>query len=189
MKGIRRVWRRWLGCFACAGALVGCGGGSPVAPEPATSIVALGPQVLRITMRSPCALPLGVLPMIYTRVTVTRAGSGWLASASTADAGDVQVRFQSVGGSNLPGTMRVAGTITGNVVHMPELLSVPTGGLRATFGGGGGILDGIAFTAGSLNATTSGLDGIGTGSFTVTPDATGEPCTVSSFSWSVFPPQ
>ena len=189
MKGVRRVWRRWLGCFACATALVGCGGGSPVAPEPATSIVASGPQVLRITLRSPCALPLGVLPMIYTRVNVTPSGSGWLASASSPAAGDVRVRFQASGGDNLPGTLRVAGTIIGTAVHMPELVTVPSGGIRATFGDDGAALDGFAFAAGTLNPTTGFLDGVGTGSFTVTPDATDESCTLSSFSWSIFPPQ
>jgi hypothetical protein len=189
MKGVRLVSRRWLGCFACATALIGCGGGSPVAPEPATSIVALGPQVLRITLRSPCALPPGVLPMIYTRVTVTPSGSGWLASASSDAAGDVQVRVQASVGNNLPGTLRVAGTIIGTVVHMPELLTVPSGGIRATFGDDGAVLDGFAFAAGTLNPTTAFLDGVGAGSLTVTPDATGEPCTLSSFSWSIFPPQ
>ena len=178
ITGIGPVWRRWLGCFAYA-ALVGCGGGSPVAPEPATSIVALGPQVLRLTLRSPCGLPLGVLPMLYTRVTVTPSGSGWLASASSAAAGDVQVRFQGSGGDHLPGTLRVVGTIIGTVVHMPELLTVPSGGIRATFGDDGAVLDGFAFAAGTLNPTTAFLDGEGTGSLTVTPITTGESCTVN----------
>ena len=189
MKGVRPEWRRWLGGFACAAAFIGCGGGSPVAPEPATSIVALGPQVLRITVRPPCALPLGVLPMLYTRVTVTPSGSGWLASASSAAAGDVRLRFHASGDGNLPGTLRVGGTISGTVVHMPELLTVPSGGIRATFGDDGAVLDGFAFAAGTLNPATAFLDGVGTGPLTVTPTATGESCTVNSFSWSIFPPQ
>jgi hypothetical protein len=175
-------------CFTAAAALFGCGGGSPTSPDSVPSIVALGPQVLRITVRPSCSLPVAGLGMILARVTVTRSGSGWLASASSPDAGDVTLRFEASGGNSLPGTMSVVGTITGTVVHMPELLSVPSAAARATFGGGG-TLDGVAFTAGSLNATTSGLDGIGTGSVTVTPDATGEPCTASSFSWAIFPPQ
>jgi hypothetical protein len=172
-----------------AAALVGCGGGSPTSPEAVSSIVALGPQVVRITVRSTCALPLGVLPMLHARVTVTPSGRGWLASASTADAGDVNLRFEPSGGDSLPGTIRVVGTITGTVIHMPELLSVPSGGVRAAFGVGGGTLDGFAFAGGTLNPTTAFLDGVGTGSFTVTPDATGESCTANSFSWSIFPPQ
>ena len=172
-----------------AAALVACGGGSPTSPESVSSIVALGPQVVRITLRSPCALPLGVLPMIHARVTVTRSGRGWLASASTVDAGDVELRFEPSGGNNLSGTIRVVGTITGTVIHMPELLTVPSGGIRATFGDDGAVLDGFAFAAGTLNPTTAFLDGVGTGSLTVTPEATGESCTVDSFSWSIFPPQ
>lgn len=180
---------RWASCFVLAATLVGCGGGSPTSPDLATSIVALGPQVLRITVQSRCRLPLGVLPMLYTRVTVTRSGNGWLASASSAEAGDVQVRVEPSGGGALPGTLRVAGTITGTVVHMPELLPVPSGGVRATFAPDvRSVLEGIAFTAGALNATTAGLDGLGTGSFDVTPDAVDQSCTASSFSWSIFPP-
>jgi hypothetical protein len=189
MKGVRLEWRRWLGSFVCAAAFIGCGGGSPVAPEPATSLVALGPQVLRITVRPPCALPLGVLPMIYTRVTVTRSGSGWLASASSAAAGDVRVRFEASAGDNPPGMLRVAGTIIGTVVHMPELLTIPSGGIRATFGDDGAVLDGFALAAGTFNPTTAFLDGVGSGSLTVTPTATGESCSANSFSWSIFPPQ
>lgn len=172
-----------------AAALTACGAGSPTSPDSVSSIVALGPQVVRITVRPSCSQPVTGVGLIHARVTVTRAGSGWLASASTPDAGDVALRFEPSGGSSLPGTIRVAGTITGTVVHMPELLSVPTAGVRVTFGGAGGTLDGVAFAAGSLNATTSGLDGLGTGSFTVTPDATGEACTASSFSWAIFPAQ
>jgi hypothetical protein len=172
-----------------AATLVGCGGGSPTSPDPGTSIVALGPQVLRITVQSRCTLPLGVLPMLYTRVTVTRSGNGWQASASGDAAGDVQVRFEPSGGAAVPGTLRVAGTIVGTVVHMPDLVPVPSGGVRATFASDvRSTLEGIAFTAGALNSTTAGLDGLGRGAFDVTPAGVNQSCTASSFSWSIFPP-
>lgn len=145
--------------------------------------------MLRITLRSRCVLPPGVLPMLHTRVTVTRSASGWLAFASSAEGGDVRVRFQASGGDNLPGTLRVAGTVSGSVVHMPELLTVPSGSVRATFGDAGAVLDGFAFAAGTLNPTTAFLDGVGSGVFTVTPGSTGESCTADSFSWSILPAQ
>jgi hypothetical protein len=180
---------RCASCVVLTATLVECGGGSPTSPDLGPPIVALGPQVLRITVQSRCTLPLGVLPMLYTRVTVTRSGNGWLASASNAEAGEVQVRFEPSGGSAIPGTLRVAGTIIGTVVHMPELLPVPSGRARATFAPDvRSVLEGIAFTAGALNSTTGGLDGVGTGSFDVTPDAVDQSCTASSFSWSIFPP-
>jgi hypothetical protein len=74
------------------------------------------------------------------------------------------------------------------VIHMPELLNVPTGGVRADFSSPG-ELQGIAFTAGSLNSSAAGLDGVGTGVFSITPENGGEPCSASAFSWSIFSPQ
>ncbi|HEX6974434.1 MAG TPA: hypothetical protein VF147_08535 [Vicinamibacterales bacterium] len=168
--------------------IAGCGGRSPVAPESPSSIVVLGPQVLRITPMASCALPRGVLPMLYTRVTVSRSGDGWVAVAAKDSGGDVQVRFRSTGGINIQGTMRVVGTITGTVVHMPDLLSVPTGDVRAEFTQTA-ALEGVAFTAGALNASTAGLDGLGTGAFSVIAPGTDASCSATSFSWSIFPPQ
>ncbi len=126
--------------------------------------------------------------MLYTRVTVSRSGSGWIAVASSAAAGDVQVSLQPSGRAVLAGTLSVTGSISGVVIHMPELLNVPTGAVRANFRSPG-ELQGVAFTAGSLNSSAAGLDGLGTGTFSVTPENGGEPCSASAFSWSIFSPQ
>lgn len=168
--------------------VAGCGGSSPAAPDSSSSIVALGSQVLRIALATTCGAPQGVLPMIYTRVTVSRSGSGWVATAGSAAAGDVQVRFQQSGAALVAGSMPVAGSVTATAVHMPELLTLPAYDLRANFGSDGRtLIQGVAFAAGSLNASAAGLDGTGIGSFTVT-NGTGQSCTATSFSWSIFPP-
>jgi hypothetical protein len=81
--------------------------------------------------------------------------------------------------------MPVAGTMTGTAVHLPELFSGAAWDIRATFSGAAS-LTGTAFVAGMFGAATSGIDGVGEGSLTLT-DAMGNTCTGSPFSWSIFP--
>jgi len=169
------------------GAFAGCGGSTPAAPESTTRIVATGPQVLRITYQSPCTqLGQGVLPFVYTRVSVATTSSGWVATAASAAAGDIDVRFGQSGQSVISGSMPVTGTIAGTAIHMPELFPGPAWTARASFGAPAS-LSGLAFVAGMFGATAAGIDGVGTGSLTLT-DATGNSCTGTTFSWSIFPP-
>jgi hypothetical protein len=167
--------------------LSSCGGSSPTAPDgSAAMIVTTGPQVVRIMFQSPCAqLGQGVVPLVYTRVSVVANSNEWVATAGTATAGDVQIRFRQSGQSVIPGSLPVAGTITGTAIHMPELFPGPAWDIRATFGGPAS-LTGVAFVAGAFGATASGVDGVGSGSLAVT-DAMGNTCTGTTFSWSIFP--
>jgi hypothetical protein len=163
--------------------LVGCGGTSPVTPSGNSSIVPLGAQVLRISPGFPCTqLTPGMLPLVVTRIVVSASGDGWLASSIGSDAGDVTLRLQQSGGANVRGSIFLAGSITGNAIHMPDLLSVPPWQLRATFGVGA-TLSGVAFAAGSLNSLVAGMDGVGNGPLVLT-DAAGKTCSGSGFSWS-----
>jgi hypothetical protein len=170
------------------GLTAACGSSKVTAPDTtAVGIVALGAQVLRITIQSPCTqFARGVFPIVYTRVTVARGSSEWVATAAGAAAGDVQVRFRQSGTAVIAGSMPVAGSITGTAIHMPELTPLPPWDLRATFSGTGS-LTGVAFAAGALNAGTAGLDGVGSGPWTAT-DGAGNTCTGTAFSWSIFPP-
>lgn len=170
------------------GPLSGCGGSTPTGPtDSAAGIVPTGPQVLRIVYQSACAqLGQGVLPMVYTRVNVARNSSEWMATASGAAAGDVQIRFRQSGPSVIAGSIRITGTITGSAIHVPELFPGPAWDLRAAFGGSAS-LSGVAFAAGMFGATAAGVDGVGAGSLTLT-GATGNTCTGTAFSWSIFPP-
>jgi hypothetical protein len=171
--------------------LPGCGSSSPAAPDPgAATIVATGPQVLRATMQTPCAQTgRDFLAMIYTRVTVARSGNEWVATAGSAAAGDVELRFHQTSSQVLANSFQVSGTIRGTGIHMPELIQAPAWDARANFGTDGRtVLTGVAFAAGFAGAATGGLDGQGTGSIVVS-DAAGHSCSGSSFSWSVFPPQ
>jgi hypothetical protein len=175
----------------CAVVLIGCGSGSPAAPDPgATTIIATGPQVLRVSIQTPCAqTSRDFLAMTYTRVTVARSGSDWIATASSAAAGDVALRFHQSSSQVLANSFPVAGTIRGTGIHMPELIQAPAWDARANFGTDGRtVLTGVAFGAGFAGAQTGGLDGQGTGSIVVS-DTAGHSCSGSAFSWSVFPPQ
>lgn len=167
--------------------LAACGSAPLTAPDDSASgIVVAGAQVLRITLQAPCPqFPRGVLPLVHTRVTVTRGSSEWVALAGGA-AGDLQVRFHQAGRGAVAGTFPVGGTMTGTAIHMPELIPVPAWDVRATFGAPAS-LTGVAFVAGALGAGASGLDGTGSGSLTLT-DAAGNTCTGNAFSWSIFPP-
>jgi len=164
----------------------GCGS-SPTAPEGrAAGIVATGPEVLRIVYQSPCTgLGQGVVPLVYTRVNVAASSNEWVATAGSASAGDVQIRFRQSGQGVIPGSLPVAGTITGTAIHMPDLFPGPAWDIRASFSGSAS-LTGVAFAAGAFGATASGVGGAGSGSVAVT-DATGNACTGTSFSWSILP--
>jgi hypothetical protein len=61
--------------------LSSCGGSAPTAPEDtATNLVGIGPQVLPIVYQSPCTqLGQGVLPLVYTRVSVAVNSNEWVA--------------------------------------------------------------------------------------------------------------
>ena len=178
-KDLRLLLTLCILCSSC--------GSTPTAPEGSASrIVAIGPQVLRIGYQSPCTqLGQGVIPLVYTRVNVATSSNEWVATAGSTAAGDVQIRFRQSGQSVISGSMPVIGTIAGTAIHMPEFFPGPAWDIRATFGGPAS-LTGVAFAAGVFGSTTSGIDGTGSGSLTVT-DAMGNTCTGTAFSWSIFP--
>ena len=186
----RLMWTScWCGAVLCGVVLFGCGSSSPASPESGVAtIVATGPQVLRATIQTPCAdFTRNFLGMIYTRVTVARSGNEWVATASSAASGDVELRFHQSASQVLANSFPVSGTIRGTGIHMPELIPAPAWDGRANFGGDGRTtLTGVAFAAGFAGAQTGGLDGQGSGSIVVS-DTAGHSCSGTGFSWSVFP--
>jgi hypothetical protein len=183
---------RALGTAVAAALLIACGSSGPTTPGGVTLTtlqIPTGPQVLRIVYQSSlCAAFDGdrFIPMIYTPVTVTRAGSEWIATASGATAGDVELRIREVSAAGI--TVRVAGTIKGTAIHLPELaVGLPAWDSRVNFGSDGrAALNGVIFPL-SPSTTTGAFDGIGTGAITFS-DSAGRSCSgTSSFSWSLFP--
>lgn len=176
---------RSLSTAALAGLLSGCGGGTSIAPDAsASALVALGPQVLRVTA---CAFPppAPVLPLLYSRVTVSRGvGAEWIATAGTAS-GDVELRFHQVGAA-LNGSMMIAGTIKGSAINVSALAgSLPAWDGGMNFGSNAATtINGVAFSASAL-FPTAGLDGTGAGALTITDNA-GRTCSATGFSWALF---
>jgi hypothetical protein len=184
------IWRAFV-TLTIAGLLAACAGRTPTGPSGSSLVdIATGPQVLRITLQSPCASSggsAGLVPSVSTRVTVTRVNSEWVATGSSATAGDVELRFHAVSAGIIAGTMSVAGTIKGKAIHMPELSPTPAWDSRVDFGSDGrATLDGVAFAPGAFGATTSGVDGTGAGSITLS-DGAGHMCPGTAFSWIVAP--
>jgi hypothetical protein len=182
----RRAVLRSLLALAIVSLAAGCGG-TPTSPgetSPSGVQIPLGPQTLRVMAACAFTAPARVLPLLYARVTVSRAGADWVANAGS-DGGDVEVRFHQVG-TPLNGTMRVEGTIKGTAVHVPALAgSLPLLNGRATFGSGAGAaINGFAFNASAL-FPAAGLDGTGTGTIAFSDDAGGN-CATNGFSWAIF---
>ena len=177
-----RLAQRYLLLFVALSVLGGCGTSAPTAPGSSTPTVVLnGSQVLRILLQSSCGqLARGVPPEVYTRVSVTMTSNEWVATAESAAAGSVEVRFRQSG-------RFVEGTIAGSAVHIPELHPGYTYRARATFGSPAS-LSGVGFKAGEFNATSDGFDGVGTGSLTF-DDEVGGTCTGTMFAWAIYPQQ
>jgi hypothetical protein len=152
--------------------------------------VPTGAQVLRITYAGRCAAfeSRAIVPIVYTRVVVTRAGAGWIAAAGSPAAGDLELRFQPTGASTIAGSMPIQGTIKGVAIHAPDILpSLPAIDTRANFGTDNGTtVSGFAFTVSAISPT-GGVGGIGTGTISVS-NSTGDTCAGSSFSWGLGPP-
>jgi hypothetical protein len=189
------VQLRTLSPMFLVGLLFGCSSGSPTAPDgvPSTALqITTGPQVLRVLAQSrtepPCRLP-NTSPMVYTAVTVTRAGLDWMAKATSPAAGDVELRIRMVASN--PAATLVAGTIKGTAVHMPAVAEA--GGLvgmvgetRMNFGNDGRTtLDGVIFPL-TPGTSTGAFDGTGTGSISIS-DGSGGSCSQTGFSWMLFP--
>lgn len=185
LEALKVRWKLPLLVAATLCVLTSCGGASPVAPSAtATNIVVNGPQVLRIQVR--CAQPeQGIVGLVYTRVSVTTSSNEWVATADSAAAGDTQIRLHQLGPVG-PGSMPVAGTMSGTAVHLPELLPGSAWDTRVTFTGPAS-LTGVAFVAGTFYHATDGISGVGEGALMLT-SAMGDSCAGSStFSWSIFP--
>jgi hypothetical protein len=181
-----KIWR-WLGLLLVLCLAVGCGGSS-TAPTLGVT-VATGPQVLRLTYTSLECRTNGVsiFPMVYTRVTVSKAGNEWSVVPATPEAGDFEMRFHQTGTAVIAGSVPIEGAIRGQAIHLPELLaSVPPSSSRMAFGNDGRTtITGYAFGPSSLTPT-AGVGGIGTGTVTLSDD-TGRSCGGTSFSWGMAP--
>lgn len=186
LEALKMRWKLPLLATATLCVLASCRGASPTAPSgTATNIVVNGPQVLRIQVR--CAQPeQGIVGLVYTRVSVTNSSNEWVATADSAAAGDTQIRFHQSGPVVIPGSMPIAGTMSGTAVHLPELLPGSAWDTRVTFTGPAS-LTGVASLAGIFYSATDGISGVGEGSLVLT-SAMGDTCAGSTlFSWSIFP--
>jgi hypothetical protein len=184
---------RTLSAMSVVGLVVGCSG-TPTAPDGGASTtlqITPGPAVLRVLAQSraalPCRLP-NIDPIVFTAVTLTRAGSEWVAKARSTAAGDVELRIRTVAAN--PAATLVAGTIKGTAVHMPALAEAGglvglVGGTRINFGSDGRTtLDGVVFPL-SPGTSTGAFDGTGTGSISIV-DERGGSCSQTGFSWMLF---
>ena len=186
---VRIVKAVQLLCLAGVLCLIAGCGGSPTAATltPGSLTVATGSQVLRVTYTGfTCGFNGGesIFPMVYTRVTVSQVGNEWRAVAASPAAGDVEIRFHQSGASLIAGSMPIEGTIQGQAIHVPDVIpSVPSTS-RMSFGTDGRTtISGFAFGPSSLTPT-AGLDGIGSGTVTLS-DNTGRSCGGTSFSWGM----
>jgi hypothetical protein len=150
--------------------------------------VPTGPHVLRVILQSPCPAVEGrsLLPLTFTRVTVTRGDGEWLAAAAAPDAGDVELRFRQSDAVVNNGVMRISGTIRGTAMYNVDFPPSPSSPTRASFGTDGRtVVNGFAFEASALTPT-AGANGIGSGTITFS-DSDGRSCDGSAFMWSLVP--
>lgn len=183
--------RRRVVALALASVLSACGNGgsSPTRPEMPPVTIPTGPQVLRINLSGPCPAPEtprgGFLPLVYTRVMVSHSGSEWVATAASADAGTVELRFHQAGAVVIPGSMPIQGTIRGVAVHFPELLpALPTSTARATIGPDTAATV-IGFSSSPSSLTPSGgTTGLASGSIMFS-DNGANACAGTNFSWAL----
>ena len=177
--------------LALAGVLAACGGASPTAPgsqSPAV-LIATGPQVLSISFQTtscPAFLDARILPFLYSRVTVTKSGSEWIATASSPASGDVELRLRESDGA-FGGFVPLAGTIKGAAIHLPELMpSLPLSEARVSFGSDGrAALRAVTYTA-TPGTPVPAISGRGEGAV-VLSDGAGRTCNGTSFSWGLAP--
>ena len=166
----------------------GCGGSSPNGPSTPSPIQS-GNQVLRITFQGPCPPvdnALRLFPIVFSRVALRQDGTDWVATASGATAGDVELRFRATG--SMPGgAVSVTGSIKGIARHMPEIVpNQPSWESFVNFGGDGrSTLTGVGFPVTTITPT-AGMDGIGGGTITL-GNSSGMTCSGSAFSWSMAP--
>jgi hypothetical protein len=166
-------------------------GGSSTAPSVTSGSVAIatGPQVLRLTYTSfICSVNSAPPnPLLYTRVTVSQVGDEWVAVAATPQSGDLEMRFHRSNASLVAGSMAVEGTIRGQAIHLPELISsLPVWNSRLAFGTDGRTtVTGVAFGP-SAQTPTGGVDGTGAGTVTLSGN-TGVGCGGLTFSWTLAP--
>jgi hypothetical protein len=182
--------RAALGAVAAACLLSACGSSSPAGPgalDMPGLAVPTGPHVLRVILQGPCPAADGrsLLPLTFTRVTVTRGTGEWIAAASSPGAGDVELRFRQSDSIVRNGVMRISGTIKGTAIYNADVPPAPTSLTRASFGADGATVSGFAFEASSL-APTAGSTGVGTGPIAFS-DADGHSCSGSGFVWSLTP--
>ena len=159
-----------------------------MAPDTSGVPVPTGDQMLRVTLSTRCpADSQPLVPVVFTRITVTRTSTEWIATAASPAAGDVELRFRQSGAALGPGFLPIAGTIKGTAVHMADLLpGLPASDARFNFGAGGTAVNGVAFSPTAL-LPAAGVDGTGIGTITVT-DGAGRSCTGSTFSWGLGAP-
>ena len=183
--------RAAFGVLAAACLLSACGGSSPAgpgAPAVPSVVVPTGPQVLRAILQAPCPTVDGrsLLPLTFTKVTVRRGDGEWIASGTSPESGDVELRFRQSDTVVLNGVMRVSGTIKGTAMYNVDSPPAPTAPTRASFGTDGStVVSGFVFAASSLTPTP-GANGIGSGTVTFS-DRDGRSCAGSAFVWSLVP--
>lgn len=181
---MRSAILRFLGACVSASAVAACGG-SPSNPDVPAGEGPSGPSVLNVILLAGCpAFDRGAPPLLYTRVNVTRSGSEWIGTASSAEFGDVEVRFRLSSQFSIAGSRPVTGTMKGTIVHHSALSppAQPAWSGRANFDATATLTG--AVTSPSTLTPVAGAGGSGSGTITAT-DADGRSCAASTFSWSV----
>ena len=182
-------WRALAALVVVPALVAGCGS-SPSSPSAPTQLPAAD-QVLRVTLLAPCVPPdgnvLSLFPAVYSRVTVTRGTSEWVAKAASDRAGDVELRVQATDAAP-GGSVKLAGTIRGAAKHMPEILAnLPAWESTINFGTDGRTtVSGFALGAQSTTVN-AGMDGVGAGDI-ILSNGSGATCRGASFSWTLAPP-
>lgn len=172
--------------LACSAILSTCGGGgSPTQPDIPTVPIPTGAQVVRFFFadRCPALEDVRLLPILYTRVTITRSGTEWIGRAASPEGGDVELRFHLSGRTGLATSVPIEGTIKGIAIDDAGLITaIEPLNTRGNFGSDGRTtISGFAFAASAL-VPVAGVSGIGAGTMTV-GDKAGHSCAQTRFSW------
>lgn len=164
-----------------------CGKSTPTGPEPAPTVLTLGPQFILIS-QDPSTPGCGSTN-VTTALTLTWSGAEWIAAASGPEAGTVELHFRESGSAAGNGPIPVTGTIKGTATHLPQFLGgVPPYVAQLDFGSDGRTtVSGTIIPPGTTTPYPFAIvEAHGTGSATAT-DGAGTVCAGTSFGFTLAP--
>jgi len=184
--------RRWSAVIVSLAVITACGENqSPTGPDtPAPAVVQLGPQLLQVQHNPAtpfCGVPAGTgATVLVARATLSWTGTEWVGKATDSASGDFEMHFHEAGPASASG-VSVSGTITGTLIHVPDLFQgFPAYTARVNFGSDNRTaLSGIAAPAGgATNLPLAAVEGTGSGTAALT-DGAGLVCPAASFQWTL----